>query len=92
MKNWEDCQREDLNSIPEMIKHGFEPIFSACDIRAERTMPEYPPFDAVSFSKGNFRAWSIIDRGTRSSAWMTAILVDGYYTGHKGIKSLKELL
>lgn len=90
---WEECQREDLNMIPKMIANGFTPEFSHKDRKAERLIPENCPCDAVTFFKGDLHVWNCIHKkGNIEYEWMTANLVDGYYTNHKPVKSLEILL
>ena len=75
IKNWEDCGREDLNSIPAMILKGFDPDFSYADKRSESC-----PHDAVSFIKGALHIWRTYDfHNSGEMAWMTAELIDGSY-------------
>lgn len=89
---WEECGREDLNSIPAMIKAGWTPKFHYLDVRHERTTVEHPPHEGVSFSKDTKHAWGIIDFHSHERAFMTADLIDGSYCNHKKIASLQELL
>lgn len=96
---WEDCEREDLNMIPTMIKNGFTPDFSYRDRMHKRTSIEHIPSDAVGFVKGNLHVWKIYNYSktelkTPASMgynWMTSELIDGYYTNHKPIEELKKL-
>lgn len=91
-KKWEDCGREDLNSIPSMVHKGFAPDFSHTDKRMERTTPENCPHDAVSFIKGTLHIWRTYDfHNSGEMGWMTADLINGSYTNHKAIKSLTEV-
>jgi len=86
---WEQCEREDLNMIPTMIAKGFTPEFNPRDKRAERTVPENCPHDAVSFVKGDLHVWRAYKQGF--SYWMTAKLIDGYYCKHEPVKELTDL-
>lgn len=90
---WEECQREDLNMIPQMQAKGFTVEFSSADKRGGRTVPENAPADAVSFVKGNLHIWKVYkEQDGMMYEWMTSELIDGYYTNHKPIQELKEIL
>lgn len=87
--NWTECGRDDLNMIPMMIAKGFIPEFSYGDKRAERTIPENPPHDSVSFVKGNLHVWKCYKNSVEY--WQTAELIDGYYSNHKPVDNLADL-
>lgn len=90
---WEECGREDLNMIPQMEANGFKVEFSYKDKMHKRTSIENVPHDAVSFVKGNFHVWRIYkEQDGMPYHWMTSELVDGFYTNHKPIQELKEIL
>lgn len=80
-----DMSREDLSHIAFMQGLGFEVDFHHLDKRYERTVPENPPHNAVSFIKGNFHVWFT------GKFWQTAKLIDGYYCDHKPIENLKDI-
>lgn len=67
--SWEQCEREDLKNINAMLAHGWTVEFTAADIRGERTTPENPPADTVSFTKGSNLARTHIDFSTHKSLW-----------------------
>ena len=90
---WEECEREDLNMIPKMVANGFVPEFSYKDRMHKRTTVEMIPTDAVSFVKGNLHVWKIYEyKDGMNYEWMTSELIDGYYTNHKPIDKLEEIL
>jgi hypothetical protein len=89
---WEDCPREDLRMIPQMVAAGFTPEFSYKDKRAERTEPTNCPHDGVSFVKGDLHAWGVIDHHKDRSAWMTADLINGSYINHHSVDTLQDVI
>ncbi len=93
-KKWEDCPREDLNSIPKMIAAGFEPEFSYADKRHGRATPEFVPHDAVSFKRGTLHVWKTYKRTDEGifSAWTAADLIDGSYCNHRKYDELDEVI
>jgi len=92
LKGWLKCGREDLKSIPMMIKEGYTVKFDYRDINAKRITPDNVPMWAVSFNKGDFNTWKgykSVPSKTEDSrfrdletCWISATLDNGYYVGH----------
>jgi hypothetical protein len=92
MKQWEDCKREDLNKIPEMLKIRFKPVFSYNDKRFCRIVPENPPADGVSFENMDLHkhVWKTYKNDTYG--WTIADNINGYFLNHKTFESLDEII
>ncbi|MBN1117780.1 MAG: hypothetical protein JXA77_11280 [Bacteroidales bacterium] len=93
MKNWTDCQRDDLNNIPLAIEKGWSPDFNYKDKMHHRTTPENVPHDCVSFKKDNKSAWKIYTKTSESyfPQWRVADLIDGYYRNHRTYDTLEDV-
>lgn len=91
-KKWEDCPREDLNMIPQMIAKGYTPEFKQSDKQYERITPENVPHNAVSFVKDNLHLWKGYSWKTGTSYWIYAELIKGSFENHKDISTLNEFL
>jgi hypothetical protein len=59
-RQWEDCPRTDLNSIPKALQKGWTPDFDDRDKYYNRITPQDIPCHPVSFIKGNKTAWRCI--------------------------------
>lgn len=91
---WEDCGRDDLNSIPLMIENGFTVEFSWRDKMHGRTTFDNPPLDAVSFSKDDLHIWRLYNHvdGEIEFNWIKANLIEGHYTNHVKVVNIKNIL
>lgn len=79
---WSTYGREDLSQAQKMIDAGFEVEYDVKDYRANRFDL---PHEGISFVLGKINVWKVSD-------WITADLIDGFYTNHKHFNSLDEVL
>ena len=94
-KKWEDCQRDDLHSIPLMESLGYTTKFNYKDKRYDRTTPLNVPHDPVSFEKEDYVIWKCMERITTGDmiyGWQTAYLKDGSFTEHKWFPTIEKAI
>lgn len=79
---WATYEREDLCTAQQMVDAGFTIEYSQADYIHKRFEV---PHDGITFKKDNLIVWKVID-------WITAKVVDGYYTKHKHYDRLEMIL
>lgn len=90
-KNWlnSNFKLSELNTlghIPYFLNEGWAVHFNHFDIIHKRITVQCPPHFSVCFVKGIKHTWRI------RNGWQTADLIDGFYSNHKPIKDVFELL
>lgn len=99
MKSWKDCEREDLQNIPDARKLGWTVEFEKEDEDNARTTADVEPHYPVQFRKKDelkrvLLLWKVGELETEHKYyhWQVGILQGGFYCKNILYKTLKEAL